>query len=68
MQGIARLFDPLYALSSGNGLVAFAATTAADSVTASPVKTTSEAAAGPTIAQVTLQPRRLLFPWTPQQV
>jgi hypothetical protein len=52
MQGIAGLFDPPYALSTGNGLVAFAAATAADFVTAGPVKT-SEATAGPTVAPVT---------------
>lgn len=52
MQGIAGLFDPPYALSSGNGLVAFATTTAAEPV-AAPATTTSGAAAGPKIAPVT---------------
>ena len=51
MQGIAGFFDPPYALSSGNGLALF--TTAANPVTDSLVMTTSEAAAGQTIAPVT---------------
>lgn len=61
MQGIAGFFDPPYALSTGNGLVAFATATAGDPVTDSPAKT-SEAAAGPTIAPVTPSPTKTAAP------